>query len=70
MVVNRCCPQCGAQLPDDAPAGLCPKCLVKAGFDRKAESERSAEASDPAVQPTAKSPADSSTGLPKHRPTN
>jgi len=26
------CPKCGAEHPDDAPAGLCPKCLLKAGF--------------------------------------
>ncbi len=23
-----CCPQCGAQLPGDAPHGLCPRCLL------------------------------------------
>ena len=34
------CPRCGARLPGDAPAGLCPKCLVEAGK----ESERRAEA--------------------------
>ncbi len=27
------CPKCGAPLADDAPAGLCPKCLVQAGFE-------------------------------------
>ena len=27
------CPKCGIQLPADAPAGLCPKCLVQAGFE-------------------------------------
>ena len=25
---SKCCPQCGASLPDDAPRGLCPKCLM------------------------------------------
>ena len=27
------CPRCGTQLPADAPAGLCPKCLVQAGLE-------------------------------------
>lgn len=26
------CPQCGAALPDDAPGGLCPRCLVNLNF--------------------------------------
>lgn len=29
---NRC-PDCGIELPPDAPAGVCPKCLLKAGMD-------------------------------------
>ena len=28
----RHCPQCQAELPADAPAGLCPKCLIQVGF--------------------------------------
>ena len=28
-----CCPKCGDPLPADAPAGLCPGCLVQAGFE-------------------------------------
>jgi len=27
------CPQCDAEIPPGAPAGLCPKCLFQAGFD-------------------------------------
>jgi hypothetical protein len=26
------CPQCGAELPEDAPQGLCPGCLLKLGL--------------------------------------
>ncbi|MCX7427735.1 MAG: protein kinase [Planctomycetia bacterium] len=26
------CPQCGAEVPGDAPQGLCPNCLLAAGF--------------------------------------
>ena len=57
------CPKCGAPLPDDAPGGLCPKCLVQAGFESEVEPEPSAGGSDPAVQPTLKSPAGSGTGF-------
>src|SRR5712671_2782411 len=32
MPITRTCPQCGAELAADAPAGLCPKCLVKVGI--------------------------------------
>ena len=34
--VNRC-PKCHAELPADAPGGLCPKCLLQAGFESQAE---------------------------------
>ena len=49
--------------PDDAPAGLCPKCLVEAGFESEVEPEPSAAGSDPAVRPTLKSPANSAAGF-------
>ncbi|REJ87055.1 MAG: serine/threonine protein kinase [Planctomycetota bacterium] len=32
------CPKCGAELPENAPRGLCPKCLIAAGFDSRDES--------------------------------
>jgi len=32
MVDNRVCPKCGGELPQDAPAGICPPCLLKAGL--------------------------------------
>src|SRR5438552_2057439 len=28
---NPACPQCGAKLPPDSPAGLCPACLLRQG---------------------------------------
>ncbi|MCO6042429.1 protein kinase [Aeoliella sp. ICT_H6.2] len=31
------CPSCGVKLPSDAPAGLCPKCLVAAGMESEAD---------------------------------
>lgn len=33
------CPKCGAQLAEDAPAGLCPKCLVRAGLESQGQVE-------------------------------
>jgi WD40 repeat protein/serine/threonine protein kinase len=30
MAQENHCPQCGAEMPPDAPEGLCPKCLMKA----------------------------------------
>ncbi|MFZ2147184.1 MAG: serine/threonine-protein kinase [Sedimentisphaerales bacterium] len=32
MAEENHCPQCGAELPADAPQGLCPKCLMKLGL--------------------------------------
>ena len=32
MTTLRHCPQCDAELPADAPDGVCPKCLVQQGF--------------------------------------
>jgi hypothetical protein len=31
MPVTKICPQCGAKLRDDAPAGNCPACLLELG---------------------------------------
>ena len=33
------CPQCGAEVPGDAPEGLCPNCVLKAGFSTPGGSE-------------------------------
>ena len=32
MAESYCCPQCGGEVPGDAPQGLCPNCVLKAGF--------------------------------------
>ncbi|MHC4534668.1 MAG: hypothetical protein ACYS6K_12005 [Planctomycetota bacterium] len=31
------CPECGAELPADAPKGQCPQCLMKLGLPTGAE---------------------------------
>jgi len=37
MTEENRCPQCGADLPADAPHGLCPKCLMKMGLESDAK---------------------------------
>ena len=32
MTNSKKCPDCGSELPNDAPAVLCPKCLIKQGM--------------------------------------
>jgi tRNA A-37 threonylcarbamoyl transferase component Bud32 len=45
----RWCPECGAGLPEDAPEGLCPQCLLKGAIS----SARDKADSDPAPQTAA-----------------
>ena len=57
MSTNKTCPDCGTELPPDAPAGVCPKCLLKAGMhDPAAESADDGtlirDSVAPAVAPT------------------
>src|SRR6187551_2505816 len=44
----RLCPTCGTSIPDHAPAGLCPQCLMNAGLE--------SGAADPVVAATLPSP--------------
>ena len=46
--INRC-PKCNADLPADSPGGLCPKCLLQAGYESQA-------GPSPAYGPTTPSP--------------
>ncbi len=48
MPETKTCPKCAAELPADAPAGICPKCLMLAGL----ASEQDA-GSCPEMEPTA-----------------
>src|SRR5262245_41645332 len=41
------CPACGCELPADAPAGLCPKCLLAAGFESRAPGDPHLAATTP-----------------------
>ena len=52
MVETRTCPKCGAELSADAPAGICPKCLMQAGLESQATGAAdSGTSSRPPVQP-------------------
>ncbi len=35
------CPQCGAELGSDDPAGLCPECLIQGAFESSAGADES-----------------------------
>lgn len=61
MSTKKTCPDCGIELPPDAPAGVCPKCLLKAGIhgpsaesadDPTLNSDFVAPADSPAIPPT------------------
>ncbi|MBT4867775.1 MAG: serine/threonine protein kinase, partial [Planctomycetaceae bacterium] len=47
MTEIRQCPQCDAELPADAPEGVCPKCLMQLGFESREQS--AGEPGDPTV---------------------
>ena len=40
MAEENRCPQCGADLPVDAPHGFCPQCLMKLGLPTGAEADK------------------------------
>ena len=43
----RTCPKCAAELPAQAPSGLCPKCLLQAALDdRPGKEERGRDSSE------------------------
>lgn len=52
----RLCPECGIEIPAHAPAGLCPKCLMRAGFEGQS-------VVNPARQPTVRAPLDGFRGF-------
>ena len=47
MSQTPCCPKCGKPLPADAPAGLCPKCLILAGWESQPQIGPAATVSSP-----------------------
>ena len=68
MTTLRHCPQCGAELPSDAPDGVCPACLVQQGFDSgagTADNETGATGSASPPRFVAPSPEELSARFPK-----
>ncbi len=37
MDTTQVCPICGKPVVPEAPQGLCPECLMKSGFETRAE---------------------------------
>jgi serine/threonine protein kinase len=52
MTDKRQCPKCGAELSADAAQGLCPKCLLDAGFESQAASAAGEAPTGPFVTPS------------------
>jgi serine/threonine protein kinase len=50
MAEARLCPQCGVELPVDAPEGLCPRCLLQQGI-AEGRGDPSGGAYDPTLVP-------------------
>ena len=44
------CPKCGVDLPANSPAGMCPKCLLVAGFDRLEDTQPTPESAQTSSQ--------------------
>ncbi|HEV7999959.1 MAG TPA: serine/threonine-protein kinase, partial [Planctomycetaceae bacterium] len=47
MTETRICPKCGAELSSEAPAGICPKCLMQAGLGGQPTEDQSKAARPP-----------------------
>ena len=43
MAETKTCPNCGSILPEDAPSGICPRCLMKAGLETDPSATSAAE---------------------------
>ncbi len=56
MAEENHCPQCGAELPADAPQGMCPKCLMKLGLPTGAEAEKAGASEPTSDVPTSATP--------------
>ena len=40
MIQSRTCPECNAEIPTDAPPGVCPSCALRAGLGRDSATRR------------------------------
>ncbi|MBI5384851.1 MAG: protein kinase [Verrucomicrobia bacterium] len=58
------CPQCGAAVPDDAPRGFCPRCLVRLARNFVGAAEEPEDVSPDGQLPPASAPAEPTDGAP------
>jgi len=56
MAEERNCPKCGIELPANAPEGLCPQCLMKAGLQASSEGQKPGLSDDQSAIPTSATP--------------
>ena len=52
MAEEQSCPKCGAELPANAPKGICPQCLMKAGLQAGSECETGGDSDTQSPIPT------------------
>lgn len=63
MTEEKRCPKCDVLLRDDAPSGLCPKCLLQAGFESAPADNPAVKPAESADSPTVKSPVAGTSGF-------
>jgi len=56
MAEEKNCQQCGAELPANAPGGVCPKCIMKLGLPTGVDPEKPAAADGQGAIPTSATP--------------
>jgi serine/threonine protein kinase len=56
MAEKNCCPQCGAELPADAPQEACPQCLMKLGLPTGADVDKPSASKPTSDVPTSATP--------------
>jgi len=56
MAEEKNCQQCGAELPANAPGGVCPKCVMKLGLPTGVDPEKPAAADGQGAVPTSATP--------------
>src|SRR5687768_5485184 len=66
MTEPATCPTCGNELPKNAPAGVCPRCLLHAGL-MESSPEMVSAGTDATILSGSMTPSDPANGLPTER---
>ena len=56
MAEQKRCQQCGADLPPNAPGGVCPKCMMKLGLPTGVDMQSNTRGDEPVDLPTGAAP--------------